>query len=419
MVSDFIIRDMRARQILDSRGNPTLEVDLFTKTHSARAAVPSGASTGIHEALELRDKKKDYLGQGVSKAVSNVNTKIKRIIVGHDCRRQADIDDEMIELDDTKNKSALGANAILGVSLATAVLSAKTQEKPLYSVLGGKNVLPIPCMNVINGGVHANTRLKFQEFMVCPKGKNFADSVRMGSEVYHILKEKISKRYGVSAVHVGDEGGFAPDLPSVEDALRLLVAGVEDAGHDKKFRFAIDAASSELYDKKTGKYFIDGKWWSREKMTDFYEHIMKNYPVFSIEDPFEQDDFGPYPELTALAKKRGVQIVGDDLLVTNPDRIKLAMERKLCSALLLKVNQIGSLSESIHAAHMSMDHGWKVMVSHRSGETEDSFIADLVVGLGTGQIKSGAPCRSERLAKYNQLLRIEEELGKKAKYSSW
>ncbi|MBI5398132.1 phosphopyruvate hydratase [Candidatus Woesearchaeota archaeon] len=419
MVSDVIIQNIHAREILDSRGNPTVEVDISTKTHSARAAVPSGASTGIHEALELRDKEKRYIGQGVQKAVANINTKIRKLLVGHDCRRQADIDAEMRDLDGTKNKKSLGANAILGVSLAAAALSAKAQEKPLYSTLGGKNVLPIPCMNVINGGVHAQTRLQFQEFMVCPKGKSFADSVRIGSEVYHILKELIKKKYGVSAIHVGDEGGFAPDLSSVEDALYLLMRAATKAGYAKNIRFAIDAASSEFYNKNTGKYFVDGKWWSKEKLTDFYDYLMKTYPIFSIEDPFEQDDFLPYPKLTAAAKRRGVQIVGDDLLVTNPDRIRLAQSKKLCNALLLKVNQIGTLTEAIQAARLSMDNGWHVMVSHRSGETEDNFIADLVVGLGTGQIKSGAPCRGERTAKYNQLLRIEEQLGSKARYCSW
>lgn len=419
MVSDTIIRSIRAREILDSRGNPTVEVDISSKTHSARAAVPSGASTGVHEALELRDKGRRYLGNGVQKAVTNINTKIARLLIGHDCQRQADIDAEMRDLDGTKNKTNLGANAILGVSLASAVLSAKVKEKPLYATLGGRNVLPIPCMNVINGGVHAQTRLRFQEFMVCPKGRTFADSVRIGAEVYHVLKEVIRKKYGVSAIHVGDEGGFAPDISSVEDALRLLSGAVAKAGYERNVRFAIDAASSEFYNKKTGKYFVDNKWWPAEKLTDFYERLMKTYQIFSIEDPFEQDDFGPYPELTRLARRRGVQIVGDDLLVTNHERIRLAQSKKLCSALLLKVNQIGTLTEARQAAHLAIDDGWHVMVSHRSGETEDSFIADLVVGLGTGQIKSGAPCRGERTAKYNQLLRIEEALGSKARYSSW
>ncbi len=417
MASDFVIRKVLAREILDSRGNPTVEVDLFSKTHMARAAVPSGASTGVHEALELRDGGPRYNGQGVLRAVNNVMTKISKVVVGMDCRQQKSVDNAMIDFDNTPNKSNLGANAILGVSLAAARLSALTQDKPLYSVLGSKTIMPVPCMNIINGGKHADNKLQFQEFMICPCGRTFADSLRIGSETYHVLKQEIGKVYGKSSTNVGDEGGFAPNIKNVEDALTILDRAIKKAGYDGMVKIAIDAASSEFYDKDRKQYFVDSKWWNSDKLTGLYEEIMDRYPVFSIEDPFEQDDFNPYPQLTRIAKKKGVQIVGDDLLVTNPKRIEMALDKSLCSALLLKVNQIGSLTEATKAAKLSMDNGWKVMVSHRSGETEDPFIADLVVGLGTGQIKTGAPCRSERLAKYNQLLRIEEGLGQKAKMS--
>ncbi|MBW2971951.1 phosphopyruvate hydratase [Candidatus Woesearchaeota archaeon] len=415
MAKDCKIRKIHAREILDSRGNPTVEVDVRTRTHSARAAVPSGASTGIHEALELRDGGPRYHGKGVRKAVQNVQTRISKEIEGMDCRKWQLVDKAMLRLDGTPNKSKLGANAILGVSLATARLAAAVQNKPLYALLGGRNIMPVPCMNIINGGKHADNKLQFQEFMICPHGKTFADSLRMGAETYQVLKKDIAKAYGKDSTNVGDEGGFAPNIKSVEDALKILTQAIKDAGYDGLVKIAIDAASSEFYNAKKKKYYVDGKWLTSDRLTKLYEHIMDTYPVFSIEDPFEQDDFAPYPALTKEAKKRKVQIVGDDLLVTNPERIRTALDKKLCSALLLKVNQIGSLSEAMAAAKLAMDNGWNVMVSHRSGETEDPFIADLAVGLGTGQIKTGAPCRSERLAKYNQLLRIEEELGQKAK----
>jgi len=414
-MTDYIIRKVWAREILDSRGNPTVEVELFTKTDHCSAAVPSGASTGIHEALELRDGGPRYGGEGVLKAVNNIRTKIAKEVIGMDCRKFKSIDTAMLKFDGTPNKSRLGANAILGVSLAAARLAATTQGKPLYSMLGEKRLLPVPCMNIINGGKHADNKLQFQEFMICPCGKTFADSLRMGSETYHVLKKLIAAKYGKDSTNVGDEGGFAPDIKKVEDALDMVTHAIGKAGYDGHIKIAVDAASSEFYNKYKKMYFVDGKWMTADKLTLLYEDIMKRYPVFSIEDPFEQDDFAPYPLLTEIARKNKVQIVGDDLLVTNPARIKMALEKKLCSALLLKVNQIGTLSEATTAAKLAMSNNWKVMVSHRSGETEDPFIADLVVGLGTGQIKSGAPCRTERLAKYNQLLRIEEELGPKAK----
>lgn len=413
MRTDYRIKKVWAREILDSRGNPTVEVDIATKSHTARAAVPSGASTGIHEAIELRDGGPRYHGKGVLRAVNNVRTKIAKAVKGMDCRKQAMIDKAMLKLDNTPNKSNLGANAILGVSLASARLAATTQGKPLHSILGKKRILPVPCMNIINGGKHADNKLQFQEFMICPRGRTFADSLRMGSETYHTLKQEIAKKYGKDSTNVGDEGGFAPNIRRVEDALSILTKAIRKAGYEGLIKIAIDAASSEFYSKKKG-YFVDGKWMSPERLTKLYERIIDRYPIFFLEDPFEQDDFAPYPALTAYAKKRKVPIVGDDLLVTNTGRIKLALKQRLCSALLLKVNQIGSLTEATAAAKLAMTNGWQVVVSHRSGETSDPFIADLVVGLGTGRIKTGAPCRSERLAKYNQLLRIEEELGQKA-----
>lgn len=415
--ADHIIRKVHAREILDSRGNPTVEVELFTKTHSSIAEVPSGASTGIHEAVELRDHTPRYLGRGVLTAVRNVNTKIAKAVIGKDCRKQKTIDKIMIELDGTKNKSQLGANAMLGVSLANARLSAAVQNKHLFSMFGTANKLPVPCMNVINGGKHAQNKLQFQEFMICPNARTFAERLRMGSETYHVLKKIIEKYYGKMSTNVGAEGGFAPNVKNIHDALELLVRAIKRAGYEGKIKIAIDAAASEFYSRRRKKYLVDGKWITPEKMLNLYDSIMEHYPIFSIEDPFAEDDFSPWAALLPFAKRHKVQIVGDDLLVTNPERIKMAMDKKLCNALLLKVNQIGTVTEAIAAAKMSMKEKWNVMVSHRSGETSDNFIADLVVGLGTGQIKSGAPCRSERLAKYNELLRIEERLGKKAKQS--
>ncbi len=423
MKTDYTIRKIYAREILDSRGNPTVEVDVSTKSHTARAAVPSGASTGIHEALELRDKGPRYNGKGVRKAVNNVNLKIFKSLIGNDCRKQKFVDEIMLKLDGTKNKSKLGANAILGVSLANARLAAVTQKKELYEILnigkikgkGNGELLPVPCMNVINGGVHADNKLQFQEFMVCPRGRNFTDSLRAGTEIYHELKGLIHKKFGKISTNVGDEGGFAPNIKKVEEALLILNKAIEQSGYAGMCKIAMDAAASEFYSKKKGKYFVDGKWMTPERLTVLYEKIMDEAPVFSIEDPFDQDDFESWPLLTRIGKQKNVQIVGDDLLVTNPDRIQMALDHEMCNSLLLKVNQIGTLTEAVDAAKLAMKNNWTVMVSHRSGETPDSFIADLVVGLGTGQIKSGAPCRGERLSKYNQLMRIEEHLGDKAR----
>mmetsp|Transcript_34245 Transcript_34245/g.89482 ORF Transcript_34245/g.89482 Transcript_34245/m.89482 type:complete len:499 (+) Transcript_34245:40-1536(+) len=435
------IKTLKARQIFDSRGNPTVEVDLITaKGNTYRAAVPSGASTGVYEALELRDGTKEmYMGKGVSKAVHNVNANIGPALVGMDPTQQKEIDDKMVKtLDGSKNewgwsKSKLGANAILGVSMAVCKAGAASKGIPLYkhiAELAGnpteKMYMPVPAFNVINGGSHAGNKLAMQEFMILPIGaKDFTEAMRMGSEVYHNLKSVIKGKYGQDACNVGDEGGFAPNILANEEGLNLVVEAIEKGGYTGKVKIGMDVAASEFYTedkmydldfKSEGDAKDTSQTISGDALTAMYEQFCANYPVISIEDPFDQDDFPAYGKMTALLGA-GCQIVGDDLLVTNPKRVQKAIDEKACNALLLKVNQIGSVSESIEAVNMAKAAGWGVMASHRSGETEDSFIADLAVGLGTGQIKTGAPCRSERLAKYNQLLRIEEELGKAAIYA--
>ncbi|MBU0757722.1 MAG: phosphopyruvate hydratase [Nanoarchaeota archaeon] len=414
------IQKIIAREILDSRGNPTVEADVFTEDGMFRAAVPSGASTGVHEALELRDgDKARYMGKGVLKAVANVNDRIAMLLIGMDPAEQAKIDIKMLEADGTENKSNFGANAILAVSMAVARAGAAAKKIPLYRHLaelaGTKEIkMPVPSFNVINGGKHAGNALAMQEFMILPVGAaNFKEALRMGSETYHHLKKVIREKYGKDAVNVGDEGGFAPNILDNKEGLDLLKQAIENAGYTGKVKMGMDVAASEFYE--TGKYNLNFKGDSPDMKTgaelvELYKEFVDGYDMVSIEDPFDQDDWEPYAGLTEAVKKT-TQIVGDDLLVTNPKRIQMAIEKKSCDSLLLKVNQIGSITEAIKACNMAHEAGWTVMVSHRSGETEDSFIADLVVGLGTGQIKTGAPCRSERLAKYNQLLRIEEELG--------
>jgi len=415
----FKIQDIRAREVLDSRGNPTVEAEVKTERGISRAMVPSGASTGIHEALELRDKDHRYLGKGVRKAVSNVNKIIAKKLIGLDCRDQRDIDKLMIELDGTENKSNLGANAILSVSMAVTRATALEQDIPLYrwiaELSGNKEIaLPVPSMNVINGGRHAGNKLDIQEYMILPVGaKNFTEGVRFCAEVYQNLKGIILEKYGKNAINVGDEGGFAPPLDQADEPLNLILKAIEESGYQNKVKLGIDAAASEFY--KDGNYVFEGKTLPGEEMGEVYSDLLKSYPIVSYEDVFAQDDWESWIEFTKKHNKK-IQIVGDDLLVTNVKRIKRAVELNACNALLLKINQIGTISESIDAAKFSIKNEWNVMVSHRSGETEDSFIADLVVGLGTGQIKSGAPCRSERNSKYNQLIRIEEELGDKAVY---
>ena len=413
------IRSIHAREILDSRGNPTVEVEVLTDDGLFRASVPSGASTGAYEAVELRDNDpKRYNGKGVLKAVSNVNDILDGKLRGMDVTCQKEIDDLMIKIDGTKNKSKLGANAILGVSIAVCKAGASCKKIPLYQhilELSGNNslIMPIPSFNVINGGRHAGNLLSMQEFMILPVGApSFSEAVRYGAEVYHTLKGIIKEKYGPDAINVGDEGGFAPNLKNNVEGLELLKSAIAKAGYNGKVRIGMDVAASEFFEN--GKYNLNFKGDKKElktgdEMIKLYQNFIKDFGIISIEDPFDQDDWKSYSKLNSEIGS-DVQIVGDDLLVTNTKRIKEAIEKKACNALLLKLNQIGTVSEAISACNLAKKSGWGVMVSHRSGETEDSFIADLVVGLGCGQIKTGAPSRSERLSKYNQLMRIEEEL---------
>jgi enolase len=414
------IKSVKAREVLDSRGNPTVEVDVITQKGLARAMVPSGASTGIHEALELRDGGSRFLGKGVKKAVENVTSFIAPKVIGQDCTNQEEIDNLMLSLDGTDNKSKLGANAILGVSMAVCKAGAMCKNTPLYKHIAELAsvkdfVMPVPSMNVINGGKHAGNKLDIQEYMIMPIGaKSFREAMRMGAEVYQHLKKIIKERHGIDAVNVGDEGGFAPPLNNVEEPLNLLSEAITIAGYSGKVKIALDSAATEFYNDFN--YNVEGKALKGDELIEIYKDLSERYPIVSFEDPFAEDDFSTYAKLTSLIGNR-VQVVGDDLLVTNVKRIQKAIDTKACNALLLKVNQIGTVTESINACKLAQGNGWGVMVSHRSGETEDSFIADLVVGLKTGQIKSGAPCRSERLAKYNQLMRIEEELGDNCTYA--
>jgi len=424
------IQSIKARQILDSRGNPTVEVDLTTEQGTFRAAVPSGASTGIYEALELRDKDpKCYLGKGVLKAIDNIHTKIAPAVVGMDPTEQETIDNKMIkDLDGTEHKKELGANAILAVSLAVCKAGAAHAGVPLYQHIANlaktpQVVMPVPAFNVINGGSHAGNKLAMQEFMILPTGaSSFKEAMQIGAEVYHTLKSVIKKKYGLDATAVGDEGGFAPNIQDNNEGLNMLMEAIKKAGYEGKVEIGMDVAASEFF--KDDKYNLDFKSDTPDEskiitpgqLSDLYSEFIANYPMVSIEDAFDQDAWDDWSAF--MAKTDGkIQLVGDDLTVTNPTRIQTAIDKKACNCLLLKVNQIGSVTESITASNLAMENGWGVMVSHRSGETEDTFIADLVVGLATGQIKTGAPCRSERTAKYNQLLRIEEELGDRAIYA--
>jgi len=417
---------IEGKEILDSRGNPTVEVEVYLEDGSVgRAAVPSGASTGIHEALELRDGDNGrYLGKGVQKAVENVNTAIADELIGWDASDQMGIDMALLALDGTPNKSKLGANAILGTSLAVAKAAAVSLDMPLYRYIGGvyAHVLPVPMMNILNGGAHtAWQSTDAQEFMVMPFGaSSFAEGLRWGAEIYHALKSVLkSKGY---ATLVGDEGGYAPNLKANVEAVEVILEAIDKAGYKagKDVAIALDPAASELYDEKEKKYNLrkEGKMLSSEEMVAFWKNWVDQFPIVSIEDGLAQDDWEGWKLMTKELGDR-LQIVGDDLLVTNPGRVKRAIEEKACNALLVKVNQIGSLTETIEAVTLCQTNGWKAVASHRSGETEDSTIADLAVALNTGQIKTGAPARSDRVAKYNQLLRIEEELGETAKYAGW
>ena len=423
------IKSIVAREILDSRGNPTVEVDLVTENGMFRASVPSGASTGIHEAVELRDGGKRYLGKGVLKAVANVNGPIAKRVLGLDVTKQSEIDQAMIELDGTPNKANMGANAILGVSLAVAKAGAAAKKVPLYrhfADLAGNTevVLPVPSLNVINGGSHAGNRLAFQEFMIVPCGAaSFTEGLRMASEVYHTLKVVIKKKYGQDACNVGDEGGFAPSIQSNYEGMDLLVEAIKQAGYEKEVKIGMDLAASEFL-TKDGKYDLDFKSPTNDgslvqsgpEVAATVTDLCKKYPIVFVEDPFAEDDWVNFSAFTE-AMGKNMPIIGDDLLVTNVTRIQEAITKKACNSLLLKVNQIGTVTESIAAVKLAKANGWTVMTSHRSGETEDNYIADLAVGLCTDLIKTGAPCRSERLSKYNQLMRIEAELGPKAKYA--
>ena len=436
IMSSTQIVDIKAREILDSRGNPTIEVDVVLASGvRGRAAVPSGASTGTYEAHELRDSdvsaksfakgidpKKRYNGKGVLKAVENVNEEIASLLVGHDAQDQIGIDTAMIGLDGTKNKSKLGANAILGVSMAAAHASAAALGQPLYRYIGGPNakVLPIPLMNIMNGGAHSDAPVDIQEFMVVPSGaKSFSEALRMGTEIFHALK-KVLKAQGLST-SVGDEGGFAPKVASNEAALEAIAAAVKASGYKlgKEVFLALDVAASEFFDEKTGKYTFHKSDKSQRKsaeMVKFYQDLQKRYPIVSIEDGFSEADWTGW-KLATDAMGANTQLVGDDLFVTNTEFLSRGIKSKTANSILVKVNQIGSLTETFDAVSMAQRAGYSAIISHRSGETEDATIADIAVGLNAGQIKTGSLCRSDRVAKYNQLLRIEQELGNRAIYA--
>ena len=423
------ITDIYAREILDSRGNPTIEVEVLAGDEfCGRAAVPSGASTGQFEALELRDIEERYDGLGVEMAVDHVNARIAPAIIGMNIFDQAEIDEVLIQLDGTKDKSNLGANAILGVSMAVARAGAASLGLPLYAYLGGVNAkrLPVPMMNIINGGKHADNSIDIQEFMILPVGaSSFKEGLRMCAEVYHTLK-KLLKDAGFSTA-VGDEGGFAPNLPDAKAALRWIKNAVEKAGYQtgKDICFALDIAATELYDQKFKKYVFEGEKTeqgeavvrSAEELIDYYEELLEEFPIVSLEDPLDEEDWDGW-ELLTTRLGLNVQLVGDDLFVTNTKRLQKGIQRKAANDILIKVNQIGTLTEAFDAIEMAKTSGYRTIISHRSGETVDSFIADLAVAFNAGQIKTGAPCRSERVEKYNQLLRIEERLADVAEYKN-
>ncbi|MCI7790837.1 MAG: phosphopyruvate hydratase [Lachnospiraceae bacterium] len=441
----YAITDVHAREILDSRGNPTVEaVVTINHTYEGRAAVPSGASTGKFEAVELRDQELRYMGLGTKKAVNNVNTKIRDVLLGTEAINQKLIDKLLVDTDGTDNKGNLGANATLSVSMAAARAAANALDIPLYRYLGGvkTNRLPVPMMNILNGGRHATNTVDFQEFMIMPvKATSFAEGLRICAEIYHNLKKLCHER-GLST-GIGDEGGFAPDLPDAFAVLDLIVEAIKAAGYapDTEIKIALDVAASELYNEEDGKYHFQGETELRDKkrreasicdtgcdceeekqitrnteeMIAYYEELIERYPIISIEDGLAEDDWNGWKELTKRLGDK-IQLVGDDLFVTNTKRLDAGIKLKVANAILVKVNQIGTVSEAMEAVEMAQHNGYKAVISHRSGETEDTFIADLAVATNAGQIKTGAPCRSDRVAKYNQLLRIEEELGKVSCY---
>jgi len=417
------IIDVIGREVLDSRGNPTVEVEVWLESGiSGRAIVPSGASTGVHEALELRDGDNErYLGKGVTQAVDNVNNIITKVIVGMDATQQVVIDKKMLELDGTKNKAKLGANAILGVSAAVCKAAANTLELPLYQYIGGVNakILPVPMMNILNGGAHADNNVDLQEFMIMPAGApNFREALRMGAEIFHSLK-KVLKAKGLNT-SVGDEGGFAPNLKSNEEALQVIMEAIGKthykAGED--VFIALDPASSEFFDTQKGKYILksENTELTPEQMVSYYENLVKKYPIVSIEDGMAEDDWDGWKIMTDRLGNL-IQLVGDDLFVTNTERLSQGIEKGICNSILIKINQIGSITETLDAIEMAHKANYTAVVSHRSGETEDATIADLVVATNAGQIKTGSASRSDRIAKYNQLLRIEESLGEAAIYA--
>jgi enolase len=412
------IAHVHGRQILDSRGNPTVEVEVGLESGAlGRAAVPSGASTGVHEAVELRDGGAAYGGKAVTHAVANVNGEIADAVRGLDATEQEQLDRRLVDLDGTPNKGRLGANAILGVSLATAKAAATDAGAPLYRLLGGDDAttLPVPMLNVINGGVHAANSIDLQEFMLVPAGaESFAEALRVASETYHALKKVLEER-GLST-GVGDEGGFAPDLPTSEAAIEAILEAAERAGHRERVAIALDPASSEVFED--GRYRFEGRDLGSAELTGFWQELADRFPIVSLEDGNAEDDWDGWRLTTERLGDR-LQLVGDDVFVTNPTRLQQGIERGVANSILIKVNQIGTLTETIEAVRLAQRNGYTAVMSHRSGETEDTTIADLVVALGTGQIKTGAPARSDRVAKYNQLLRIEEELGGRATYPGW
>lgn len=415
------IKDVFAREIIDSRGNPTIEVEVLAGEHYiGRASVPSGASTGKHEAMELRDGENRYLGLGVKKAVENVNNKIAKKIIGENVFDQAYIDYLLIKEDGTMNKSELGANSILGTSMAVANAAAKASDIPLYKYLGGVNArkMPVPMMNILNGGKHAENTIDFQEFMIFPIGvSSYKKGLRICCEIYHTLK-RLLKEKGLSTA-VGDEGGFAPDLQDTEEAIKLIIEAIRKAGYEprKEIAIALDVAASEFYNEIEDCYYFEGESKMKgekisrtaEGMIDYYEELINKFPIVSIEDPLDEEDWSGWELLTTRLGQE-IQLVGDDLFVTNVDRLEKGIQSNVANAILIKVNQIGTLTEAMNAIAMAQKSGYKAIISHRSGETEDTFISDLSVAFCTGQIKTGAPCRAERTAKYNQLLRIEEQL---------
>ena len=412
------IKNIKAIEVLDCRGNPTVEVQVLTeKGISDKAITPSGMSTGTHEAVEIRDGEKRYLGKGVKTAVNNINNIIFKNLKGRDITNQEEIDKVLIELDGTENKSTLGSNATTAVSIAIAKTAAKALKIPIYEHIGNKNshVLPIPFMNLINGGKHAGSDLAFQEFIIAPINSNtYKESLVQCVEVYKILREIILKKFDKYAINVGDEAGYTPRIKTPEEALELLHEAVEESGYTEIFKYALDSAASHIYNPKKNKYKIyDGKELSREELIEYYKELVGKYNIISIEDPLDQEDFEGFTEIT---NELSIQIVGDDLFVSNPHILEKGIKMSAANAVLLKVNQIGTLTEALETTKIALTNNYRIMVSERSGDTEDDFLSDLTVAINAGQIKTGAPARSERTAKYNQLLRIEKELGKKAEY---